>query len=72
MKFTTILMDADDTIFDFPKCEYNALKNTIEKNNLVFTDEVHENFSEINNSLWKSLKSKKLQEVNLKYSVSKI
>ena len=41
MKFTTILMDADDTIFDFPKCEYNALKNTIEKNNLVFTDEVH-------------------------------
>ena len=26
MKFTTILMDADDTIFDFPKCEYNALK----------------------------------------------
>ena len=66
MKFTTILMDADDTIFDFPKCEYNALKNTIEKNNLVFTDEVHEIFSQINNSLWKKFEIEKITRSELK------
>ncbi len=66
MKFTTILMDADDTIFDFPKCEYNALKNTIEKNNLVFTDEVHEKFSAINNALWKKFEINAITRTELK------
>ena len=66
MKFTTLLMDADDTIFDFPKCEYNALKNTIEKNGLVFTDEVHEIFSQINNSLWKKFEIEKITRSELK------
>ena len=46
-------MDADDTIFDFPKCEYNAVKNTFEKYNFEFTQNLYEKYSEINNSLWK-------------------
>ena len=66
MKFTTLLMDADDTIFGFPKCEYNALKNTVEKNGLVFTDEVHEIFSQINNSLWKKFEIEKITRSELK------
>ncbi len=66
MQFTTILMDADDTIFDFPQCEYNALKATVEKNGLRFTDKVHEHFSEINNALWKKFEIGAIARSDLK------
>lgn len=46
-------MDADDTIFDFPKCEYNALENTFIKNGFEFSEVLYNKFNEINNSLWK-------------------
>ena len=66
MTFSTLLMDADDTIFDFPKCEYNALKETIAKNGLTFTDETHQIFSQINNSLWKKFEINKITRSELK------
>ncbi|MBQ5562563.1 MAG: YjjG family noncanonical pyrimidine nucleotidase [Clostridia bacterium] len=66
MTFSTLLMDADDTIFDFPKCEYNALKETITKNGLTFTDETHQIFSKINNSLWKKFEINKITRSELK------
>ncbi len=66
MRFTTILMDADDTLFDFPKCEYQALKKTIEANGLPFTDEVHEQFSSINNALWKQFEMNKITRSELR------
>ena len=66
MTFSTLLMDADDTIFDFPKCEYNALKETITKNGLTFTDETHEIFSRINNSLWKKFEINQITRSELK------
>lgn len=66
MQFTTILMDADDTIFDFPKCEYNALKATIEKNHLLFSDEVYRNFTKINNALWKKFEMNQITRAELK------
>lgn len=66
MRYTTILLDADDTIFDFPKCEYNALKLTIEKNGLVFDDEVHRKFSEINSNLWKKFEINEITRSQLK------
>ena len=53
MKYTTLLMDADDTIFDFPKCEYAALKNALEDCGYPFSDETAESFSRINAALWK-------------------
>ena len=53
--FTTILMDADDTIFDFPKCEYAALKNTLKQFGLYFSSDIYNSFSKINNTLWKKL-----------------
>ncbi len=58
MKYTTLLMDADETIFDFGKCEYNALKAAIEANGLTFNDEILETFSAINRRLWKKLETK--------------
>lgn len=66
MHFTTILMDADDTIFDFPKCEYNALKATVEKNGLPFTDSVHELFNKINNALWRKFEINEITRAELK------
>ena len=66
MKYTTLLMDADDTIFDFPKCEYNALKNTLESFGLVFSDRIHENFSEINSALWKKFEMNRITRSELR------
>ena len=66
MKFTTLLMDADDTIFDFPKCEYAALKNTLETFGLNFTDEVHESFSSINSHLWKEFENNRITCADLR------
>lgn len=65
MKYTTVLMDADDTIFDFPKCEYNALKNTFEKHNFGFTQELYNKYSEINDSLWKLLEQGEIDRSKL-------
>lgn len=53
--FTTLLLDADDTIFDFPVCEYNALKATVEGAGLRFGEDVFGSFHRINDALWKKL-----------------
>ncbi len=66
MKFTTIFMDADNTIFDFPVCEYNALKNTVEKYGLDFNDYVYKSFSAINDRLWKEFELNKTTRSELK------
>ncbi len=66
MNYTSVLMDADDTIFDFPKCEYTALKNTLNIHQLVFNDEVYHTFSKINSDLWKQLELKKITRYDLR------
>lgn len=66
MRFTTLLMDADDTIFDFPKCEYFALKNTLEKFGLDFNEEVYHSFSTINSRLWKEFEVSRITRSELR------
>lgn len=66
MKYTTLLMDADDTIFDFPECEYNALKNAFTKNGFDFTQTLYEKFSEINDSLWKKFEKGEIKRSDLR------
>lgn len=66
MNYTTLLIDADDTIFDFPKCEYNALKNTLESSGFEFSDWIHESFSKINNALWKKFEMNKITRSELR------
>ncbi len=66
MKFTTVLMDADNTIFDFPLCEYNALKNTLINSGLEFNDYIYNSFSVINDRLWKKLEQNKTTRSELK------
>lgn len=66
MKYTTLLMDADDTIFDFPKCEYNALKDTFDFYCLKFNEDIYKSFSAINSSLWKKFEINKITRADLR------
>lgn len=50
-----VLLDLDDTIFDFHKAEKIALSKTLESLGVEPTDEVCARYSEINASLWRRL-----------------
>lgn len=66
MKFTTLLMDADDTIFDFPECEHEALKLTLLSYGLEFNEEICSNFSAINSALWREFEKKHITRSELR------
>ena len=66
MRYTTLLMDADDTIFDFPQCEYHALKNTLEFYGLAFSEEIYHKFSSINAKLWKKFEVNEITRSKLR------
>ena len=55
MFFDTILLDADNTIFDFEKCEHTALRETLAGAGLPFDDDIAKSYSSINDALWKKL-----------------
>lgn len=52
-----ILIDIDDTIFDFEKCSYEAFKNTLTCLNIEFKKDYFNEFLSIDKSLWKKQKS---------------
>ncbi|MBQ4105306.1 MAG: YjjG family noncanonical pyrimidine nucleotidase [Clostridia bacterium] len=54
-RFDTILLDADETIFDFLQAEKISLLDTAEKFGISATDSDAKKYSEINLSLWKKL-----------------
>jgi 2-haloacid dehalogenase len=52
LKYTWLLFDADDTLFDFPKAEANALKWTLEQAGLAFQPEFFALYSRFNQQVW--------------------
>lgn len=66
MKYTTVLLDADNTLFDFAKCEKKAFQLTIESVKIKYSDEIYENFSRINDSLWKMLEKNQITKPALR------
>jgi 2-haloacid dehalogenase len=52
-KYRTILLDADDTLFDFDACETEALRLTFEKHSCQLDDIIKLAYKEINKGLWK-------------------
>lgn len=52
MKYTTLLLDADDTLLDFQKTEEYGLSYTFEKYGISFTEEVRATYKTINHKLW--------------------
>ena len=53
--YTTVLFDADATLFDFKKSEHSAVIDCLEFAGLPATDEVIAKYSEINDGYWKRL-----------------
>ena len=51
----TLLIDLDDTLLDFHKGEYNAVKKSLAQMGLPSTDELARRYSEINDAQWKRL-----------------
>lgn len=54
-KYKFLLLDADNTLFDFDKCEAHAFKKAFEDNGESYTDEVYSLYHVINDNIWKEL-----------------
>ena len=66
MKYDVLLLDADDTLFDFAKCERAALQNTLLDAGLPFTQAIYEAYSTINLSFWKMLERGEIDRASLR------
>ncbi len=66
MKYSVLLMDADDTIFDFPRCEYCALRSAMTENGFDFDDGICAEFSRINAALWRKFEVGEITRAELR------
>ncbi|WP_049691125.1 HAD family hydrolase [Anaerococcus jeddahensis] len=57
-----VLIDIDDTIFDFVKCSKNAFKKTLKKLDLSYEEKDFSYFNKVNDILWSK---QKLGEINI-------
>lgn len=51
-RYDTVLLDADNTLFDFDAAEHAALQKAMEKRGYPFTPETKAAYLEINGALW--------------------
>lgn len=58
--FRCLLIDMDDTVLDFKKSEYVAIRKTLQQMGLEPTDAVCRRYSEINDGYWKRLERKEV------------
>lgn len=65
MKYTTLLLDLDETLFDFSKSERYAIDRLMEKYNIPVTEENRKLYSAINDSKWKKLERGELTRPQL-------
>lgn len=66
-KYKIVLVDADDTIFDFKKAEYSAFKMTLNSFGKDCTHAEVDLYSEINSKHWKELEKGNIDRETLKY-----
>lgn len=66
MKYAWLLFDADDTLFDFPKAEANALRWTLEQSNLPFRPEFFDIYSRCNQQTWKEFERGEVTSLELR------
>lgn len=67
-KYEIVLIDADDTIFDFKKAEFSAFKKTLNTFGKDCTNAEVELYSQINSKHWKELEKGNIDRETLKYS----
>ena len=65
--FEILLLDMDDTILDFHKAEYFAIRKTLAAYDIEPTDAVCDLYSRINLSFWKALERKEVTRQNLEW-----
>lgn len=65
-RFDIVLLDADETIFDFKRAEDHSLRQLLESYNITPTDELVSQYSAINLALWKALERGEVTREKLK------
>ncbi len=65
-RFDIVLLDADETIFDFQKAEAYSLKLMLESFSIGYTDERLALYSDINLQMWKALERGEVTREKLK------
>jgi len=66
MKYSVILLDADDTLFDFEKAEVYALEKTCQAVNMPYNEEIKYIYEKNNRVLWGALEAGKMDMATLK------
>jgi 2-haloacid dehalogenase len=66
LKYTWLLFDADDTLFDFPRAEANALKWTLEQAGLPFQAEFFGLYSRFNQQVWQEFERGEVTALELR------
>ena len=64
-KYKFILFDADATLLDFKRSEYEAVVDVLQKFNLPVSDEIINKYSEINDAHWKMLERGEIEKNRL-------
>lgn len=67
MKYNTVLFDADGTLFDFHRSEYEALNDALRAFGIMPDDVITQTYSAINDSLWKMLERGEIEKQILLY-----
>lgn len=66
MRYTTVLFDADGTLFDFARCEREALVLACRKNGVDIDEEGIKLYSKINEACWKALERGEIDKESLR------
>jgi 2-haloacid dehalogenase len=66
MKYTWLLFDADDTLFDYPKAESNALQWTLEQIGLAFKQEYFGLYARFNQQVWREFERGEVTSLELR------
>ena len=67
MKYTTVLFDADGTLLDFHRCEREAVAEAFSAMGITASPEMLDEYSKINDSLWKMLERGEIEKYVLLY-----
>jgi 2-haloacid dehalogenase len=67
-QFQTILLDADNTLFDFTACEKEALKQTFHNYGYLLNEEIANIYEKINVNLWRQYELGKMDRNTVIYS----
>lgn len=65
-KYTTLLIDADETLLDFCRSERKALGEALAAAGIAITEDIYQTYHAVNSRLWKKLETGELLRSRLK------